>query len=158
MSASRPPISPKSSHPPIPRGSRSPLPENSLSPHKEKKRILVVDDKFSDTLLVRACLEQTNDYVVREENNAKSALASALEFRPHLILLDVRMPGIDGCELAACFQATAKLRNVPIVFLTALVTKKEVEAGSGWMGRYPLLAKPIILADLIAGVKLHLGG
>jgi len=115
-----------------------------------------VDDKVSDSKLVKICLEQTKEYVVQEENSPKAALAAAVKFRPHLILLDVRMPGIDGCELAACFQANAQLRAVPIVFLTALVTKKEVEAGSGWLGRYPLLAKPIILSDLVACVKRHL--
>ena len=137
--------------------SRSPLSRNSRSPLQERKRILVVDDKASDTKLVKICLEQTNAYVVREENNARAALAAAEEFRPHLILLDVRMPGIDGGELATSLQANAKLSKVPIVFLTALVTKKEVESGSGWLGRFPLLAKPILLSDLVACVKKHVG-
>ena len=123
-----------------------------------KKRILIVDDKVSDTLLVKQCLEQTNDYVVREENNASMALAAAEEFRPHLILLDVRMPGVDGGELAACFQAHPKLRDVPIVFLTALVTKNEIAAGAGRVGKFPMLAKPIILSELVACLKQHLGG
>lgn len=123
-----------------------------------KKRILIVDDKVSDTLLVKQCLEQTNDYVVREENNASMALAAAEEFRPHLILLDVRMPGVDGVELAVRIQANPNLGAVPIVFLTALVTKAEIAAGSGRMGKFPILAKPIILSDLIACLKQHLSG
>ena len=57
--------------------SRSPLSRNSRSPLQERKRILVVDDKASDTKLVKICLEQTNAYVVREENNARAALAMA---------------------------------------------------------------------------------
>src|ERR1035437_10728684 len=97
----------------------------------EKKRILVVDDRASDTWLVKLYLEGTNDYVVREENDAKAALSAAEEFQPHLILLDVMMPGMDGGELAACFQANPKLKGVPIVFLTAAVTKREVTAGGG---------------------------
>ena len=116
----------------------------------------MVDDKISDTKLVKACLEQTNDYVVLGENDAKAAVATAEKFKPHLILLDVRMPGMDGCELAACIQANTQLCNVPIIFLTALVTKKEVDAGNGWLGRFPLLAKPILLSDLVACVKRHL--
>ena len=132
-----------------------PLSRNSRAPLMVKKRILVVDDKASDTQLVKICLEQTKDYVVREENNPRAALATAVEFRPDLILLDVRMPGLDGGELAASLQANAQLGAVPIVFLTALVTKKEVETGSGRVGKFPLLAKPIILSELIACVKKH---
>ena len=130
---------------------------NSTPPVKtEKKRILIVDDKPSDTLLVKLCLEQTNDYVVREENNARMAIAAAEKFRPHLILLDVRMPGMDGGELAANIQANPKLTAVPIVFLTSLVTKSEMAAGGGRGGKHPILAKPIVLSELIACLKQHL--
>jgi CheY-like chemotaxis protein len=138
--------------------SSSSFPPSELkSPRKAKKRILVVDDKASDSLLVKTCLEQTNDYVVREENNARTALATAAEFRPQLILLDVRMPGLDGGELAAALRASAELKAVPIVFLTSLVTKDEVAAGSGRLGEIPLLAKPIILSELIGCVNKHVG-
>ncbi len=123
----------------------------------EKKRILVVDDKPENTRLLKLHLER-NDYVVKEENNAKTAVSTAEEFLPHLILLDVMMPGMDGGELAARFQASAKLQAVPIVFLTAAVTKKEVEAGGGRLGGFPFLAKPVVLSEVIACLKQHLGG
>jgi CheY-like chemotaxis protein len=128
--------------------------ENPMKP--EKKRILVVDDRASDSGLVKLYLERTNDYVVREENNARAALATAEQFRPQLILLDVMMPGMDGGALAACFQASPKLKGVPIVFLTALVTKGEVAAGGGRVGSYPFLAKPIVLSELSDCVRQHL--
>ena len=122
----------------------------------EKKRILVVDDRASNTRMLKLYLEQTNDYWVREENNAKAALAAAEEFHPHLILLDVMMPGMDGGELAACFRANPRLKAVPIIFLTASVTKEEVEAGRGKLGGFPFLAKPIVLSEVAACVKHHL--
>jgi CheY-like chemotaxis protein len=124
----------------------------------EKKRILVVDDQASNTRLVKLCLEGTDDYVVREENSAKTALSTAEGFQPHLILMDVMMPGMDGGELAASFQANPKLKAVPIVFLTAAVTKVEVAAGGGRIGGYPFLAKPVVLSEVIACLKHHLGG
>jgi CheY-like chemotaxis protein len=123
----------------------------------EKKRILVVDDQPSDTRLLKLYLEQTGDYVVREENHAKAALSAGEEFQPHLILLDVMMPGMDGGDLAACFQASPKLKAVPIVFLTAIVTKGEVEAGGGRIGRFPFLAKPVVLSEVDACIKHHTG-
>jgi CheY-like chemotaxis protein len=124
----------------------------------EKKRILVVDDQARDTRLMKLYLERTNDYMVREENNARAATSAAEEFQPHLILLDVMMPGMDGGELAACFQANPKLKAVPIVFLTAAVTKGEVKAGGGQVGGHSFLAKPVVLTEVVACLRHHLGG
>lgn len=124
----------------------------------EKKRILVVDDQAQNTRLLKLYLERTEQYVVREENNAKAALSSAEEFQPNLILLDVMMPGMDGGELATCLRASPQLKAVPIVFLTAAVTKGEVAAGGGLVGGFPFLAKPVVLSEVLACVKQHVGG
>ena len=122
-----------------------------------KKKILVVDDKPSDTRLVKLYLEQSGPYTVREENDARLALAAAVELRPHLILLDIRMPGMDGGELATQIRANPQLAGVPIVFLTALVTKAELEGRAGKIHATPMLAKPIILKDLLACLQQQLG-
>ena len=124
----------------------------------EKKRILVVDDEASITRLLKLNLEQTNLYEVRPENDALAAVAAAEEFKPHLILLDVMMPGLDGGELAARFQAHPKLKSVPIVFLTAAATKGEVYARGGKVGGLPFLAKPVELSEVVACLKQQLGG
>jgi CheY-like chemotaxis protein len=124
----------------------------------EKKRILAVDDQASNTRLVKLYLEQTNDYEVREENDARAALSTAEAFQPHLILLDVMMPGLDGGELAASFKASPQLKAVPIVFLTAVVTQGEVAEGRGRVGGQSFLAKPVVLLEMVACLKLHLGG
>jgi CheY-like chemotaxis protein len=124
----------------------------------DKKRILVVDDKTANTRLLKRYLEQTDEYVVREENDATAALATAQEFQPHLILLDVMMPGLDGGELAARLRSNPKLKAVPIVFLTSAVTKGEVDAGGGRLGGYPFLAKPVVLSEVAACLKQHLAG
>jgi CheY-like chemotaxis protein len=129
----------------------------NLNRKTEKKRILAVDDQASNTRLVKLYLERTNDYVVREENDPKAALAAAEEFQPHLILLDVKMPGLDGWDLAGCFQANPQLKAVPIVFLTAVITKGEVQEGRGQIGGHSFLAKPVVLTEVAACLKHHLG-
>jgi CheY-like chemotaxis protein len=116
-----------------------------------------VDDQASDSHLVKLYLEGTNDYLVREENNAELALAAAHEFQPHLILLDVLMPGIGGAALAASFRADPEFKALPIVFLTCVVSKEEVDLCGGQIGNYPFLAKPIVLPEVAACVKHHLG-
>ena len=125
--------------------------------NKEKKRILVVDDEPSITRMLKLNLEQTHEYVVQMENDASRALATAEEFQPDLILLDVMMPKIDGGELASRFQAHPKFKTVPIVFLTAAATKAEVYSHGGRIGGLSFLAKPVQLSEIIACLKQHLG-
>jgi DNA-binding response OmpR family regulator len=50
------------------------------------------------------------------------------------------------------------LKAVPIVFLTAAITKGEVEASGGRFWGYPFLAKPVVLKEMVACLKHHLGG
>ena len=125
--------------------------------NNEKKRILVVDDEPSITRLLKLNLEQTGDYLVQTENSSKAALAAAGEFRPDLILLDVMMPDMNGGELAATFQASPVTKAVPIVFLTAAVTKEEVRVRRGLVGGLPFLAKPVNLHEVVGCLELHLG-
>lgn len=122
----------------------------------EKKRILVVDDHASDAQLVKTYLERNNNYVVREAHDAQAAISAADEFPPDLILLDVLMPGMDGGELAAWFQASPKFKAVPIVFLTSVVTKEQMTLCGGRIGKYCFLAKPIVLTEVGACVKSYL--
>ena len=124
---------------------------------ERRKRILVVDDNASDTQLLKRYLEETNEYVVCEENDPKAAVSAAEKFRPQLILLDVLMPAMDGGELAATFKANSKLKTVPIVFLTSKLTKEEVAMCAGRIGGYPFLAKPIVLPEVAECLERHLG-
>ena len=121
------------------------------------KRILVVDDRASDSRLVKLYLERDNDYVVKEVNDATAALSAAEDFEPNLILLDLMMPGMGGTELAGLFEANPKLKAVPIVFLTAAITKEQVSAVGGRIGKFPFLAKPIVLSEVSACLKQILG-
>ena len=125
--------------------------------HDEKKRILVVDDETSITRLLKLNLEQTGDYLVRTENSSKAALAAAEEFRPDFVFLDVMMPDVDGGELAGRFQANPIMKGVPIVFLTATITREEVRARHGLVGGQPFLAKPVNLHEVLGCLERHLG-
>ena len=125
--------------------------------NNEKKRILVVDDEPSITRLLKLNLEQTGDYEVATENVSGAALAAAEGFRPDLILLDVMMPGLDGGNLASALQANPRLKGIPIVFLTAVVTKEELRERGGLVGGLPFLAKPVNLEEVLACLQRHLG-
>ena len=120
-------------------------------------RILIVDDEKVTTRLLRMTLEQTGKYEVRAENDPRLVVAAALEFRPHLIILDVIMPEMDGGDVAAALKENAELCNVPIVFLTATVRKSEVDEHGGMMGGYPFLAKPASTQTITQFIDKHLG-
>jgi CheY-like chemotaxis protein len=110
-----------------------------------KKRILVVADEPTITRLLKLNLEQTGDYEVVTENISKAVPAVAEEFQPDLLLLDVMMPGLDGGSLASQLQTSPKLKGVPIVFLTATVTREEVRARHGWVGAISVSGDTVVV-------------
>jgi len=118
-----------------------------------KQRILLVDDEPRVTRLMRMHLESTGAYEVKEENSGSRALAAARQFRPDFILLDVVMPDMDGGEIAGAIAADESLKNIPLVFLTATVSKEE----QGIIAGYPFLAKPASGAQIIECIQQYLG-
>ena len=122
-----------------------------------KKRILLVDDEASITRSIRLNLETTGRYEVQTENVAVNALATASRFKPDLILLDVMMPGMDGGDIAAQMKASSSLKDVPIVFLTAIVSKKETDGRESTIGSMSYLAKPVAWIELQRCIESHIG-
>ena len=117
------------------------------------KRIFIIDDEPSITRTMKVNLERTGDYTVATENHALHALAAAREFRPDLILLDVMMPEIDGAELAGEIQSDLALHDVPIVFLTAIVSNKDTGGEYLESGGQTFVAKPVNLDRLIRCIE-----
>ena len=125
-----------------------PVAETTALP-PEKKRILIVDDEVSFARMVKLNLEKTGQFEVRVENKASYAIPAAREFRPDLILLDVIMPGMDGGDVSNQIKRDRHLRNTPIVFLTATVSRNEAGDGGLNSGGELFLAKPISVEALV---------
>jgi len=121
------------------------------------KRILIVDDEAGFTRLLKLTLEGTKRYIVKEENDGSRALTTARQFRPDLILLDIMMPKVDGGDVARQIASDPILKDVKIVFLTAIVSQKEAGAAGG-IGGFPFMAKPVSLAALTQMLEETLGG
>jgi len=122
-----------------------------------KKRILLVDDEAGVTRMMRRNLEATGRFEVRDLNDPTRALETARQFRPDLVLLDVMMPEMDGGTVAAAFAEEPQLARVPVIFLTAIVSKKEVEPTGSQIGSHTFLAKPVAFNDLLACIDGQLG-
>ncbi len=123
-----------------------------MNPH----RILLIDDEPAFTRVMRTYLQETGRFEVRMENDPRRALVAAREFAPDLILMDVIMPDVDGGELASAFKADARLSHVPIIFLTAIVSKEFVSSHHDMIGGRPFLAKPVDAKELVRAVDLAL--
>lgn len=104
-----------------------------------KSKILVVDDDPKLSRLVATILDRVGGYEVFEENRPFAAVATARQFRPDLILLDVDMPGKDGGMISRELAADASLSQVPVLFVTSLISSAESGTHNG--ARY--LAKPV---------------
>ena len=113
-----------------------------------KKRILVVDDGVAQTTMVKVNLEKTGKYEVRTENAALKAIDAVKDFQPDLILLDIMMPDKPGDDIAMELQDDPRLSTIPIIFLTAMVSKDETENMGGYIGGRRFLAKPVTNKEL----------
>jgi CheY-like chemotaxis protein len=121
-----------------------------------KKKILIVDDERSFTGLLRVNLERTGRYETREENDSRKAVDAAREFQPDLVLLDVVMPHMDGGQVLAGIQGDKNLKDVPVIFLTATISKQGLDARGRKIANYPFLAKPFDFKDLESILRKYL--
>jgi CheY-like chemotaxis protein len=114
-----------------------------------KRKILAIDDDPVTLRLLKVGLEGTGKFIVREEPSSLNALSAAVKFQPDAILLDICMPRMDGGDVAAQFEAHPSLRNVPICFLTSIVTPDEAGGQPMIRGDHKFLSKPIRIPMIV---------
>ncbi|MCP4368006.1 MAG: response regulator [Deltaproteobacteria bacterium] len=122
------------------------------SPVKEK--ILVVDDNLNNLQLLVNMLTE-NSYEILAAANGSTALMIADANPPDLILLDVRMPKIDGYEVCRQLKENSKTKDIPIIFISALDEVFERVKGFE-LGAVDYIAKPIQIEEVLARVRTHL--
>jgi CheY-like chemotaxis protein len=107
----------------------------------ERAKILLVDDRSENLLALEAILSALDQELVRA-NSGEEALRALLKDDFALILLDARMPGMDGFETAARIKGRNRTKNVPIIFLTAVDTDKNNTFRGYAAGAADYIAKP----------------
>ncbi len=112
-------------------------------------KILVADDIDFNREIVKGYLEAF-DFDICEAQNGKEALECILSFKPDLILLDMKMPGIDGYEVSRRLKADEKLKEIPIIAVTASALKNDRAIIKELCNGY--LAKPISSSSLISSL------
>ncbi|HSJ52616.1 MAG TPA: response regulator, partial [Anaerolineae bacterium] len=125
----------------------SPLPP--VEPHK----ILVVDDDPDILSLMEEALG-LHGYEIRTAGNGREALDRVAESLPDLLLLDIKMPGVDGYEVIRRLKAAEATRGIPIVVITASPVDQERDKVQVLgMGADQYLTKPLSIENLIHEIK-----
>ena len=117
------------------------------------KRVLVVDDEASFTRMVKLNLEATGNYIVETVNQSTKTLEVAREFAPDIVLLDVVMPGADGGDVALNLRSRSATKNIPIIFVSAMVSQEESKKGFYQSGGEHFLAKPVDKSTLCGAIE-----
>jgi len=118
-----------------------------------KPTLLVVEDETANVDMIVAAVR--DDYEVCVETDGVAALISAKECLPDLILLDVMMPGIDGFEVCRRLKNDPALRDIPIIFLTALNQNADETRGLE-LGAVDYITKPFNPGIVRARVRNHI--
>lgn len=120
------------------------------------QKILIVDDQVTNRTLLKGILHQANEgYELLEAGSGQGALEAVQKDKPHLILLDVLMPDINGFDVCTRLKADPKTNAIPVIFITALENSEDKIRGLE-VGGSDYITKPINADEVISRVASHL--
>jgi DNA-binding NtrC family response regulator len=120
-----------------------------------QETVIIVDDKPTNLGVLFDCLHSAGFRVLVAQDGA-SAVEQAEHVRPDIILLDIRMPGLNGYETCRRLKQSANTEQIPVIFMTALSeTQDKVRAFA--VGGVDYVTKPFQHEEVLARVRTHLG-
>ena len=128
--------------------------KDNLSGRRDAPSILVVDDMPANLELLSGLLKDSH-YKIRAAISGELALQAARNDPPDLILLDINMPRLDGYEVCRRLKADAKLKDIPVIFLSALSEPMDKVKAFG-VGGVDYVTKPFQFEEVRARVETHL--
>ena len=128
-----------------------------MADSERRAHVLVVEDDPALRELLRTALDR-HGYVVATAEHGLDALVQidAARPKPHLLLVDIMLPELDGLSLVRALKTRAETRNIPVMFITAKTDSKTIAEGISAGARY-YVTKPFVLEDLLAKVKRAIG-
>ncbi|MBF9014674.1 MULTISPECIES: hybrid sensor histidine kinase/response regulator [unclassified Oceanispirochaeta] len=118
-----------------------------------KAEILAVDDTPMNLDIILETLD--DDYEISISSDGKEALEVLETIIPDLILLDIMMPGMDGFEVCSILKKDERLKDIPVIFLTALNSTEDVVKGLS-LGAVDYIYKPFNPEELRSRVRTHI--
>lgn len=121
----------------------------------KKYKILLVEDDTALSGVYKSRLELEGFEVV-EVSDGEKALASALEFKPDMILLDAMMPKISGFDVLDIIRNTKETASIKVIMLTALSQSKDKERAEALGADEYLVKSQVVIGDVVDKIKQHL--
>ncbi len=145
------------SPPPAPEPPASPEVAAPAPPkaHGSPQRILLVedDDSLASVYVTRL---QAEGFDVRRVSNGEEALATAINYKPSLVVLDVMMPRVSGFDVLDILRNTPETANLKIIMLTALSQDSDQERAKTLGADDYLVKSQVVIADVIEHIRQHL--
>ena len=130
-------------------------PTNYTPPNQPKKILLVEDDNSLAAVYVTRL--QAEGFDIRRVPNGEDALATAIEYRPDLVILDAMMPKVSGFEVLDIMRNTPETTNMRVIMLTALSQDSDKERAKALGVDDYLVKSQVVIADVVERIKHHLG-
>lgn len=127
---------------------------NDLLNGSDARKILLVDDNADNLGVLRDTLTPEG-YDLFFASSGEKAIEIALQAQPHLILLDVIMPGIDGFETCQKLKENERTKDIPVIFITAKKDAEDIVKGFS-VGGVDYVPKPFFEEEVCARVRTHM--
>lgn len=112
------------------------------------RKILIIDDEKDFCYFMKKNLETADNFKVAVCCNPKEGIKYVRELRPDIILLDILMPEVSGQQIAAELKNSRDTQNIPVIFLTALITPDESQMAEHYTSGIHVMAKPVQMTAL----------
>ena len=117
---------------------------------KSKKiKILLIDDEEDFGFFVKLNLEKTGRFEVTTTTSGTKGIVLASKEHPDLILLDIIMPELGGGQVAEQLLENPETANIPVLFITAIASRTQVQSQHGTIGGRHFIAKPVTPVELL---------
>lgn len=130
--------------------------QTTPAPDTKPKKILLVEDDETLANVYQTRLH-AEGFDLKRVPNGEAALATALEYRPDLVLLDVMMPKVSGIDVLDILRNTPETANTKIIMLTALSQESDRQRAEEMGADDYLVKSQVVIADVVERIKYHLG-
>ena len=120
----------------------------------KRAKLLLVDD--DEAVIEYLNLKLGTEFELMATGSPAGALALARDSRPDLVLCDIELPGMDGGDISAALFAHPETCDIPVVFLTALVTPQELAAKGNQLAGRSAISKQSPIEEIAARIRTAL--